>query len=569
MYKFLLEKLISNPFIYFIKKFKRPFFIGSCALVITDISDILGPYLMGQLLDKFQVQKNLEGSLPLFALLLGASITTALFRYVWRVYFARFHHSVALDLRLLCFKHYFKKDLIAFDKQSTGDKMSLFSKDIENFRMGIGPGMLILFDAILYLVFIPMAMWKLNPHWTMILVFIVPIIPVVIALMEKKLNKLFDKQQAELSTLSSLAQESLEGIKVIKSFRMEKFRASLYDVENKKLFETSTKLDFLHSSFSPVLEFFVSISCAGLLFSVAYFSDLSNLKIGSLFAFYQYMQRMTWPLTALGLSYMMISEARSSFRRITPVLTQPENKQKNIEKESADFVKLKDVSFTYPKGNTFFEGLNLNLEIGKSYLIAGRTKSGKTSLFNILNGLLDVSYGQRFLSDDKASNPQVPFLFMDSIEKNVSLSGDKLNTEDLEKISFVKEHQGLKDGWQTQIGEKGTSLSGGQKQRLSLLRALKSGAQTLFLDEPMSAVDETTKSDLIKTLKSLKKSGHNLVIATSNPEHYTWLDEVILLEDFKNRDCRSLKLLNMDAAHKDPDFIKLLRVQKENEGGLS
>jgi ATP-binding cassette subfamily B protein len=215
-YKLRLEKLVSQPFRYFLKKFYKPFGIGCLALVVTDASDILSPYLMGVLLNKFQVQKSLEGTSTLFSVLLAASLVTALFRYIWRIYFARFHHSVALDLRLYCFRAYFKKDLLEFEKQSTGDKMSIFSKDIENFRMGIGPGLLILLDAILYLVLIPIAMWKINPEWTMLLLFIVPIIPLVIAFMEKKLNKLFDKQQSELSTLSSLAQESLEGIKVIK-----------------------------------------------------------------------------------------------------------------------------------------------------------------------------------------------------------------------------------------------------------------------------------------------------------------------------------------------------------------
>jgi len=521
---------------------------------------------MGVLLDQFQAQNNLDDTGWLFLALLTASLVTALFRYVWRIYFARFHHSVALDLRLYCFRAYFNKDLLEFDKQSTGDKMSIFSKDIENFRMGIGPGLLILLDAALYLILIPIAMWKINPQWTMLLLFIVPIIPVVIALMEKKLNKLFDEQQSELSTLSSLAQESLEGIKVIKSFRMEKFRSFLYDSENKKLFNTSTKLDFLHSSFSPVLEFFVSISCAGLLFTVAYYSDLSSLKIGSLFAFYQYMQRMTWPLTALGLSYMMISEARSSFKRIKPVLNN-DTSGKKIKIESTDsdsFARVNNIDFSYPKEDHFFKDLSLSLKKNSSYLITGKTKSGKTSLFNILNGLMHVEGGERSLSDSLISNPQIPFLFMDSVDNNVSPEGDTITPKDLKAVSFDEEYQNLTNKGATHIGEKGTSLSGGQKQRLSLLRALNTNSRFLFLDEPISAVDEKTKQTIIETLKNSNKQ---LVIATSNPEHYTWMDRVLLVEEssIASQNQRTVRDIAMSEALKNKSFTELLRVHEKGE----
>jgi len=557
-----LKELTDRPFRFFLKKFYKPFGIGCLALLVTDSFDILSPYLMGLLLDQFQKQQNLNGTAPLFVILLVASLTTALFRYVWRIYFARFHHSVALELRRLCFQAYFKKDLLEFEKKPTGDKMSIFSKDIENFRMGIGPGLLILMDAILYLTLIPFAMWKINPHWTMLLLFIVPIIPIVIALMEKKLNKLFDKQQKELSTLSSLAQESLEGIKVIKSFRMEKFRSLLYDSENKKLFETSTKLDFLHSSFSPVLEFFVSISCAGLLFTVAYYSDLTTLKIGSLFAFYQYMQRMTWPLTALGLSYMMVSEARSSFRRIKPVLENDEKTEDNAA-DSNFSVSLKNVNFRYTNDdNIFFKNLNLNLQADLSYLITGKTKSGKTSLLNILNGLVKTHSGTRMESSSLVSNPQIPFLFMDSVDNNISPSAKKIEFSDLNQVAFKDEYENLRERGQTLIGEKGTSLSGGQKQRLSLLRALKTSAQTLFLDEPISAVDETTKQHIVTSLKKAKKQ---LIIATANPEHYLWMDRVLLVEESgpDSPSSRTVKDLPLSEALKYKNFTDLLRVQQE------
>ncbi len=549
-----MKNLIKHPFFFYIKKFKLEFGLGCLALIITDIADILSPYIMGKLLDQFQEQQNLNGTKLLFIALIGASLTTALFRYAWRVFFAKFHHGAALDLRLKTYQAFFKKDLIDFSKQSTGDKMSLFTKDIENFRMGLGPGLLILMDAILYLIFIPFTMWQLNPDWTIILVLIAPIIPIVIALMEKRLNRLFDNQQEELSTLSAFTQESLEGIKVIKSFRMEKFRSHLYDLENKKLFATSTKLDFLHSSFSPVLEFFVSVSCSALLLSVALYSDLGTLKIGTLFAFYQYMQRMTWPLTALGLSYMMITEARSSFKRLKAVL-ESSTKEKNLE----SYTGLNSSTFSYPDSSVFFKELSLHLAEGQSYLVTGRTKSGKTTLLNLLSGLLTPQEGQSLPPKSFVGNPQIPFLFMDTIDNNIS--NTSITQKDLQSVSFSSEYGNLTNKGTTLVGEKGTSLSGGQKQRISLLRALKSNAETLFLDEPLSAVDETTKREVTETLKREVESGRSLVIATSNPEHYTWIENSILVSE--EQGLRTIETFKTTDAFNNSKFKKLLRVQKE------
>jgi len=130
-----MNKLIQSPFLYYIKKYKAYFAFGVVALIFTDLSDVLTPYILGKLLDKFLVFKGFGDLMPLFLLFALTSLVNATARYCWRVGFAYFHHSTSLDLKLECFKAYFKKDLVEFNEQSTGDKMSIFNKDVEYFRM--------------------------------------------------------------------------------------------------------------------------------------------------------------------------------------------------------------------------------------------------------------------------------------------------------------------------------------------------------------------------------------------------------------------------------------------------
>ena len=559
-----MNALISSPFLYYIKKYKTYFAFGLIALIFTDLSDVLAPYILGKLLDKFLAFKGFGDLMPLFLLFALTSLVNAIARYAWRLGFSYFHQSTALDLKLKCFEAYFKKDLVEFNQKSTGDKMSVFNKDVEYFRIGIGPGLLILIDGILYLTLIPYAMWQINSEWTKIFLIFVPVIPVIMALIERYLNKLFDRQQHLLSELSSMAQESIEGIKVIKSFRMERLRDHLYDKENLKLYKNSKRLEFVHSAFSPLFDFFINISCASLLIFVAYSEDMSMVQAGSLFAFYQYLRKMTWPLSALGFSYMMITEARSAFKRIRTVLENSE--VETIEPiKNNHLVELKNVSFSYPDESLHLKDLNLNLLKGESYLITGLTKSGKSTLLKLFSGLQRPTQGETRIKNEEALyNPQTPFLFMTSLKDNIIQNSEsKLVSSDFERVAFSEEFEGLENKEDTLIGEKGANLSGGQKQRLSLLRAIKSNKKAFILDEPISAVDESTKNYIVESLKELSKD-KTLIISSSNPEHFTWMDNVILIEE-KGSNLRKVSVLKMNEALNEPLFVDLLYKKRETK----
>lgn len=410
--------------------------------------------------------------------------------------------------------------------------MSLLSKDVENFRMGVGPGLLILFDAILYLTLIPYAMWHLNPNWTIIVLFIAPVIPIVVAFLEKRINVLLDRQQKQLSELSGIAQENTEGIKVVKSFQLEKLRQHIYDQKSNDYRETSIKIDFIESSFSPVLEFFVTLSTSALLFIVAYRTDWAGVQVGTLFAFYQYLQRLTWPFTALGLSYMMLGEAKASFKRIKEVLKHLPEEVPQEEAKAKHAMEISGVSFSYPDGTSIVSKLEGSLNHGESLLITGRTKVGKSTIVKLITGLLAPQDGEIKINHESMRyNPQIPFLFMDTLKDNLTLgTSSDLNKEDFRGIAFEDELSDLPDKELTKIGEKGASLSGGQKQRLCLLRALKSNAAVLVLDEPISAVDERTKTTLVETLKDFSRSGKTLIVATTSPQYFKWMDKVLYID---------------------------------------
>jgi len=348
---------------------------------------------------------------------------------------------------------------------------------------------------------------------------------------------------------------------------MERLRDHIYDKENFKLYENSKKLEFVHSAFSPLFDFFTSVSCAALLLFVAYQDNMSLVQAGALFSFYQYLRRMTWPLAALGFSYMMITEGRSAFKRIRKVI---EGEETDYETPSSSHLaELNDLSFSYPDDSLHLKKINIKLKMDESYLVTGLTKSGKSTLIKLFSGLQKPLSGDLKISKELlAYNPQTPFLFMNSLKENVLTNDDssKISKSDFESVSFLKELKNLEDKEETKIGEKGTNLSGGQKQRLSLLRAIKSEKQALILDEPISAVDETTKDHIVKTLKKVSET-KSLVISSSNPEHFTWMDNVILIEELAHNE-RKVKLIPMKEALTQNSFTSLLYKKKEDGGPI-
>ena len=272
---------------------------------------------------------------------------------------------------------------------------------------------------------------------------------------------------------------------------------------------------------------------------------------------------MTWPLAALGFSYMMVTEARSAFKRIRKVL-ENENVDATAPKKHENFVELDKISFSYPDNSLHLRDLSISLKKGESYLITGLTKSGKSTLLKLFSGIQRPKVGDARINNDEAVyNPQTPFLFMTSLKDNIlQNSMNRLSSSDFETVAFSEEYHALEGKEDTLIGEKGANLSGGQKQRLSLLRAIKSDKKVLILDEPISAVDESTKNHIVSSLKELSKN-KTLIISSSNPEHFTWMSNVLLIEE-KDSNSREVHLLKMNDALNNALFTDLLYKEKED-----
>ena len=540
---------MNHPFLHYIKKYNFHFNLGVIALLFTNAFDIMGPYIIGKLIDALPGATLGSLKLNLF-LLLCVSVGTAVFRYMWRIYFGRFHHEVAADLRKRLFKKMMGLGQNFHQKTPTGEKMTLITQDIENFRMGIGPGVLIFLDAIIYVLALLPLMMMIDVHWTWQCLALMPLIPFVIYKLENTLNNSYRRMQDETGELTSFTQETVSGIKVIKSLDLNNLRLGLFDHTNKRLKDYGIEMDKLESAFGPTLEFFVMIGTATLLFVGAEKVVSGQVSVGDFFAFYQYLLRMIWPMTALGFSFMMYKEADSSFDRIRNTLEKeswlPDGE---ITATPGLSLKVENLTFKYPDEEKFaLQNINFTLEANKSMAIVGPVGSGKSTLVQLLAGVLppykgQVSYGTTNIDQLKKNDlrkiltlvPQKIFLFKKSIQDNVldfrPKDAKNINFKDLIKEAHIEnEISEMPLQENTMLEENGQGLSGGQKQRLALARGLAINPQWLILDDTLSAVDiETEQSILNHMLANKRKNNKNYIFCSHRIQNLNWVDQILVL----------------------------------------
>lgn len=551
-------ELVERPFRFYIKRNKKLFAIGLVCLLFTNILDALPPLLIGKVLDQITQDSGMETISHTILLLLGTVVSLAFFRYLWRIFWGRFHHSVAEDLKNRLFDKLTLLTPSFYHKHSVGELMSLMTADVNTFRMSIGPGILILVDAIFILFIVPPLMLSLSVSWTLKTLILMPLIPFIIARIMKLIHSRYRDQRDKFAEMTGSAQEIVSGIRVIKSYNQEQNQTRLFNLFNRKYEIAANQVAKVDSFFSPVLELGVTAGSVILLIVGAPDVMAGNISIGEFFAFYQYIQRMIWPMTALGMGLTMIQRGNASFHRISELLKAPLDVVDSGEHQVNEFhsLEVKDLSFTYPNENKpCLQNISFSLKSGETLGVVGATGSGKSTLIDLLcrqyplqkgeiqfNGQPLESISLTSLRKTVSVVPQDPFLFGGKVAENIALGRDRWDMSDVkhvaELVNIEKEIENLPAAYDTYLGEKGINLSGGQKQRLTIARALIRQSPFVILDDSLSAVDASTEASILKSLQGgIKKTASEespihkttAIIISHRLASLKWADKIMVL----------------------------------------
>lgn len=537
---------------WFFKQEWKAYTIGVIFLILVALIQVISPRIVGDIIDQIDQQVLTSRALVIQVLIiLLCGVSQYVFRYIWRMRIWGTSAKLERILRSRLFHHFTKMDAVFFQKYRTGDLMAHATNDLTSIRMVAGSGILTLADSIssggitLITMFFSIS-WKL----TLIAMIPIPALAIVSRLLGKRMHRTFRKAQAEFSSLNDKTQESITGVKVIKTFGEEEEDIKDFERQTKSVVEKNKEVYRIDSLFRPAITFILGLSYALSIIFGGIFIQNGEMTIGNLVTFFSYIGLMSWPMMAVGRLMNVLERGSASYNRIDTLLQEKSHireKEDAVAKPLDGDLEIHLNEFQYPDGEepALFD-IHLTLRKGETLGIVGRTGAGKSTLFSLLlrsydhyngkilyNGINIKDYELNHLLSGIGYVPQDNFLFSTNVRENIRFANPDYTEEQIEEAARTTAiHEDIllfPQGYETLVGERGVSLSGGQKQRIAIARALITQPELLILDDSLSAVDAKTEETILRNLKE-KRANRTTIIAAHRISSVMHANEIIVLD---------------------------------------
>jgi ATP-binding cassette subfamily B protein len=414
---------------------------------------------------------------------------------------------------------------------------------------------------------------------------------------EKQVHERFKKVQESFGKISAVVQENLNGIRVVKAFAKEDQEIGKIRKVGEEYVELNLNLARVQSAIGPTLDFMMSTGMVIVLFVggrsliLGEGSGSQAITLGTFVAFQRYIQKMVWPMAALGMAINYYQRAVSSSKRLNEIFytssDTPESKDPIVPGRLLGRIEFKNLSFSFPGSqNLVLKNINLVIEPGERVAFVGSIGSGKSALLSLVPRLYSVQRGMLFLDGIDIQDlslseirkhigyvSQEVFLFSETVFENVAFSlhewserkMDLSSIESSTRIASVHDEVlRLSSQYQTQLGERGVNLSGGQKQRLTVARAIAKQPSILILDDALSSVDVHTEEQILKNLKT--RSGRNTeLIAAHRISTVQNADKIVVLEKGEIIQVGTHHQLIQDIGKKSGQYWKVFEQQRLKE----
>jgi ATP-binding cassette subfamily B multidrug efflux pump len=481
------------------------------------------------------------------------ALLRGLFLFLMRQTIIVMSRHIEYDQKNEVYRHYQQLDSGFYKRNSTGDLMNRIAEDVSRVRMFSGPAIMYLVNLISLISLAVFFMYKRDPLLTWYVLAPLPILAITIYFVNNTIHKKSERIQASLSDLTTNAQESYSGIRVIKSFVQEKAMLGFFTRNSEEYRKNAIGLARIEAVYFPSITLLIGISTllTIMIGGLYYIKGTHNIGIDTIVEFVMYINMLMFPVSAIGLTASMIQRAAASQKRINEFLqTEPairEPKQA-VQKDLQGNIVFDKVDFVYTDtGIRALSNFSLTVKKGEKVAIVGRTGSGKTTMAQLLLRMHDVTSGSiqldgvdirelrlRKLREQVSYVPQDVFLFSETVANNIRFGLQHADSADVEKAalqaSVHKEILGFSEGYKTMIGERGVTLSGGQKQRISIARALIKDPSMVIFDDCLSAVDAKTEKEIIGNLNDYLQD-KTAIIITHRIFTLFAFDKIVVLED--------------------------------------
>jgi ATP-binding cassette subfamily B multidrug efflux pump len=547
--KFLRLKHLKALDKYF-WKYRYRLFLGILFIVVSNYFAVLAPQVTGYVFDVVQRAFGIEHqkspvqydwlvtwfihyaeqhkTVSVIALsgitILVLALIRGIFMFLMRQTIIVMSRHIEYDQKNAIFEHYLTLDINFYKTHSTGDLMNRMAEDVSRVRMFTGPAIMYFINLVSLISLSVYYMVKKDPLLTLYVLAPLPILAVTIYVVNTIINKRSERIQALLSDLTTNAQESYSGIRVIKSFVQEKAMFEFFDKNSEEYKANAIGLAKMEAMYFPSMTLLIGLSTllTIMIGGIYAINGQHNVGMSTIAEFVMYINMLTFPVGAIGWTASMIQRAAASQKRINeflhtePAIVNPPNAIKPALQGSIVF---DNVDFVYP--NTGIQALsqfNLQIKKGQKIAIIGHTGSGKTTIAQLLLRMYDPTVGSISIDGTDLRHmdlqelrrqisfvPQDVFLFSDTINNNILFSPGSNTTTETATLAaryavVEREIESFHERYDTMVGERGVTLSGGQKQRISIARALAKDPQIVVFDDCLSAVDARTEKEILGNL---------------------------------------------------------------------
>ena len=593
-------------------KYKSRLLLGTFFVVLSNFFAVIAPQITGYVVS--QVQQHLPGATKFahlqthsylvnilidwldtrqisFSKLVAICSITILLLAVCRgvlLFFMRqtiivMSRHIEYDQKNEVYAKYQALDAGFYKTHNTGDLMSRITEDVSRVRMYTGPAIMYLINLVTLIGLALYYMLKKDVTLTLYVLAPLPILAITIYFVNSIINKKSEKIQGLLSNLTTNAQETYAGIRVIKSFVQEKAMLSFFKKNSEDYKNNAIDLAKVESIYFPSMALLIGLSTVVTIFMGGLQALQDPTRVGVIVEFVIYINMLTFPVSAIGWTASMIQRAAASQKRLNQFLDIKEAVTSPIHAAqpttNADIV-FDNVHFVYNHtGIKALSHFSLTIKKGEKVLVLGKTGSGKSTLAQLLLRFYDPTAGKITLGgvpltkfDVQALRHQISyvqqdvFLFSDTVADNISFgSKEPVGIEAIKKAAALAavdhEIEGFEKGYDTLIGERGVTLSGGQKQRISIARALLKAPELLILDDCLSAVDAKTENKILNNLAGFLDQKTAIVI-THRIFSVIQFDKIIVLEEGRILEMGTHQSL-LDAQGYYAELYRLQRTENE------
>ena len=463
----------------------------------------------------------------LFAILKG------IFMYCMRQTIIVISRKIEYDLKNEIYQQYQALSISFYKKNKTGDLMNRISEDVSRVRMYLGPALMYAINIFILFLLVISKMLSISTTLTFFVLLPLPILAVSVYFVSSTMNKRSEKVQAQLSDITTVAQETFSGIKIIKSFSNEENALEVFMNSCKSYTKRQLELVKIEALFFPLIISMIGVSSVLTVYIGGLESFKGNISTGNIAEFIIYVNMLAWPVASIGWITSLVQRAAASQERINDFLlltSDIENKTTEHTPIKGDIV-FNEVNLSYTDTNIqALKNLNFRLKEGNTLGIFGKTGSGKSTIANLVCRLYNTSTGSISFGNTNIKNlnlnslrtaigyiPQDGYLFSGTIRENIAFSSDTIDNQKIieaaKKADILDEINNFKDGLDTIIGERGVQLSGGQRQRLAIARTFYKNPSLYIFDDCLSAIDATKEQRILKQLKVESKAKSSIIIS--------------------------------------------------------